>query len=212
MGRSRIITDKQILEAAREVFLAEGFGASTVEIARRAGVSEGSIFKRFSTKEKLFFAAMSEVSSPQWVKSLSVLIGQGDLRQNLVSLSHQVIECLREFVPRIIMARSKGTIPPNLVGFDEPPLTRDLKALTTFFDEEMKLGRIRAGNPEIPARILLGALTSHVLMEKMDFSSNEAPKNPSYLEELIDSILQTFAHQQTLNESRSRQPLSVRQE
>jgi AcrR family transcriptional regulator len=193
MGRSRVITDKQILEAAREIFLAEGFGASTVEIARRAGVSEGSIFKRFATKEKLFFAAMREGSTPQWVRDLNSIIGQGDLKQNLVGLSYQVIEFLREFVPRIVMAQSKGTISPDLVGLDEPPLSRDLKALTVFFCEEMKLGRIRAGNPEIPARILLGALTSHVLMEQMDISPTK-PESPGYLEELIDSLLQSVGY------------------
>jgi AcrR family transcriptional regulator len=212
MGRSRIITDKQILEAAREVFLAEGFGASTVEIARRAGVSEGSIFKRFSTKEKLFFAAMREANAPQWVKSLSTLTGQGDLKQNLVALSHQVIECLREFVPRIIMARSKGAIPPELVGLDGPPLARDLKALTDFFNEEMKLGRIQPGNPEIPARILLGALTSHVLMEEINFSSTQAPESPGYLEELIDSLLRSIAYQQSCEQSIGRYSSPVQQE
>ncbi|WAL60839.1 TetR/AcrR family transcriptional regulator [Thermocoleostomius sinensis] len=212
MGRSRIITDKQILEAAREVFLAEGFGASTVEIARRAGVSEGSIFKRFSTKEKLFFAAMSEASSPQWVKTLNALIGQGDLKQNLIALSQQVIECLREFVPRIIMARSKGLLSPALVGLDEPPLARDLKALTDFFDEEMKLGRIRAGNPEVPARILLGTLTNHVLMEKMAFSTSDVLEHPNYLEELIDSLLEGIAHQKNCDDCLDRKSVSMQRE
>jgi AcrR family transcriptional regulator len=58
MGRKKTITDAGLLEAAREIFVAEGFGASTKEIARRAGVSEGVIYQRFATKDELFFAAM----------------------------------------------------------------------------------------------------------------------------------------------------------
>ncbi len=59
MGRNKTKTDAELLETARLVFLEKGFAASTKEIARRAGISEGVIFQRFSTKEDLFFAAMS---------------------------------------------------------------------------------------------------------------------------------------------------------
>ncbi|MBZ5727541.1 MAG: TetR/AcrR family transcriptional regulator [Acidobacteriia bacterium] len=58
MGRTRTITDAELLEVAREVFVTAGFGASTKEIARRAGISEGVIYQRFATKDELFFAAM----------------------------------------------------------------------------------------------------------------------------------------------------------
>lgn len=61
MARSRSITDEQILEAARAVFLEDGFSASTLEIARRAGISEASIFKRFSTKENLFLQLLASL-------------------------------------------------------------------------------------------------------------------------------------------------------
>ncbi len=58
MGRKKTVSDADLLEAARAVFVAEGMGASTKEIARRANVSEGVIFQRFATKDELFFAAM----------------------------------------------------------------------------------------------------------------------------------------------------------
>jgi AcrR family transcriptional regulator len=45
MARIPKITNEQILEAAREVFLEKGFSGSTLEIAARSGVSEASIFK-----------------------------------------------------------------------------------------------------------------------------------------------------------------------
>src|SRR5208283_3006813 len=58
MGRKKLVSDVELLNVAREVFVKSGFGASTKEIARQAGVSEGVIFQRFPTKEDLFFAAM----------------------------------------------------------------------------------------------------------------------------------------------------------
>ena len=46
---------QQIVEGARLVFLAQGFdGASMGEIARKAGVSKGTLYVYFTSKEELF--------------------------------------------------------------------------------------------------------------------------------------------------------------
>ena len=42
-----------LLEAAEAVFAAEGASASTEEVARRAGVGSGTLFRHFPTKEAL---------------------------------------------------------------------------------------------------------------------------------------------------------------
>src|SRR5215470_10839817 len=68
MVRPARITDSQILVAARDVFLEKGISATTAEVARRAGIAEGSIFKRFPTKEHLFCAAMTPGGDPPWLK------------------------------------------------------------------------------------------------------------------------------------------------
>jgi AcrR family transcriptional regulator len=49
---------ERILDAASEVFAAKGFsGATTAEIAARAGVSEGIVFHHFGSKRELFARA-----------------------------------------------------------------------------------------------------------------------------------------------------------
>lgn len=171
MGRLPTITNEQILNAAREVFLAEGFGASTVDIARRAGISEGSIFKRFSTKEELFFAAMGISDTPTWIKELETLPGRGDLKENLITLSLQILEFLREVMPRLMMIRSKGSLPCEFGGMREPLPVRDLRVLATFFTHELKLGRLRSCNPEVAASMLIGPLVNYVFLEQMGAST-----------------------------------------
>jgi AcrR family transcriptional regulator len=50
---------EQILVAARQVFLESGFtGARTKEIAERAGITEAFLFRRFSSKEEMYRAAV----------------------------------------------------------------------------------------------------------------------------------------------------------
>lgn len=50
-----------LLSAARELFLEQGFeGTSTLQIARRAGVSEGILFHHFGSKKGLFVCLAEE--------------------------------------------------------------------------------------------------------------------------------------------------------
>src|SRR3954469_13087074 len=52
---------RQILDGARQVFLASGFdGASMGEIAKVAGVSKGTLYVYFDSKESLFAALTTE--------------------------------------------------------------------------------------------------------------------------------------------------------
>jgi len=80
MARHATITDDQILDAARAVFIEEGFRARTSKVAQLAGVSEGTIFKRFETKERLFLAALQIPYPAPWHALLERLAGTGDVR------------------------------------------------------------------------------------------------------------------------------------
>jgi AcrR family transcriptional regulator len=52
---------RQIVEGARQVFLAQGFDAASMgEIARVAGVSKGTLYVYFKSKEELFAAIVGQ--------------------------------------------------------------------------------------------------------------------------------------------------------
>ncbi len=58
------LTEKQrsILKSAIEIFSEKGFAAaSTSEIAKKAGVAEGTIFRHYKTKKELLFAIVSPI-------------------------------------------------------------------------------------------------------------------------------------------------------
>lgn len=55
-------TEKQrrVIEAALDVFVEKGFaGASTAEIAKKAGVAEGTLFKQYKTKKDLLIGVVA---------------------------------------------------------------------------------------------------------------------------------------------------------
>jgi AcrR family transcriptional regulator len=58
--KSKEVRREEILDAASAVFAEQGYhGASTEEIARRAGISQPYIFRLFGTKKDLFVAVNS---------------------------------------------------------------------------------------------------------------------------------------------------------
>ena len=57
--RKKELTRQAIADAAQRLFVERGFEAVTVaEVARAAGVSEGTVFNYFPTKEDLFYSGM----------------------------------------------------------------------------------------------------------------------------------------------------------
>jgi AcrR family transcriptional regulator len=162
MARPPVISNQQILEAARAVFLDHGFTkASTVEIARRAGVSEGSIFNRFPTKDDLFRAAMDD-ELPPVLTLVERFVGKGDMRGNLVRITVESIRFLNQFLPKVMLSWSERD-GSNLGKVCNRP-SEVLHSLTAFFKAEKALGRV-AGDPQIAARIFMGAMWNFSFMQ-----------------------------------------------
>ena len=64
---------RQIIEGARAVFLAQGFDAASMgEIAREAGVSKGTLYVYFKSKEELFEAIAEQQCQAQAEQACSI--------------------------------------------------------------------------------------------------------------------------------------------
>jgi AcrR family transcriptional regulator len=101
MARKQTISDEALLSAARIVFLKAGVGGSTKDIARRAGVSEATLFKRFGTKADLFFRAMvpQAAESAKAVLKCSAETGEADF---LACCMREMLAYFRVAMPFIL--------------------------------------------------------------------------------------------------------------
>jgi AcrR family transcriptional regulator len=178
MARPVSIKPETIIEAARQVFLERGIQATTAEVAERAGISEGTIFKRYKSKIDLFRAAMgADLAEPNWPERLAARIGQGSVEANLFDIGMGIIAFFREMMPLMMMAWSNPApngLPGPLAGPNPPPI-RALKLLTGFFEAEMRSGRLRKHDAEIIARTFLGGLNNFVFFEVLYRAHNELP-------------------------------------
>ena len=165
LARTTTITDDQILEAARASFLEEGFGVQTAKIARRAGVSEGSIFKRYPTKDALFYAALQIPYPPPWHQEIESLVGIRTLKENLIDLCVMILRQLHETLPMLIttLGSRVGHSPEGpFQGFQEPPPVRDARIISQYIMAEIALGRMRRCDPQRFVQILMGTLMHNI--------------------------------------------------
>jgi AcrR family transcriptional regulator len=191
MARPSTITIDQILGAAREVFLEKGIEGTTAEVARRAGIAEGSIFKRFKTKADLFRHAMEvKLREPDALRLLLEQAGKGEVRENLYQFSSAMLAFLRRLIPLMVMSWSNRGVgfPRHLASPSSPP-RKALEKLTEYFAAEIKLGRIRSQKPEILARQLMGAIQNYVFFELIVGQQDEMPMPESvYVQGIVDLL------------------------
>jgi len=85
---------RQIMGGAREVFLSSGFeGASMGEIARVAGVSKGTLYVHFGSKQELF-AALVGTECAQAAEQCFALDDDADVREALTNAGFLYVEAM----------------------------------------------------------------------------------------------------------------------
>jgi AcrR family transcriptional regulator len=198
MPRPVSIQDDVILRAAREVFLEKGWDATTSEIAAKAGVSHGIIFKRFKTKQALFQSAMQEQSD--WGQAIPALLnsslGRKDVETTLVELGALFVEKFLVVIPTLMMAWSNKPENPSeareAITTDKERTGRALQAVKTiaaYLQAEHSLGRIRDTDFEVIAQAFVGALWHHAFLQVMLGDGQSTPaKERRYVKRLVKAI------------------------
>jgi AcrR family transcriptional regulator len=190
-GRPLTLTDDELLDAARAVFLARGLDATTTEIAKRARISESVIFHRYKTKEALFSAVFDrQIVMPPAIARLPSLVGQGEIADNLFDAGLGLVEMMEQVLPFMMMAFSSTKM--NILGkMARPhPMKRQmLGVLSGYFEEEARAGRLRPIKGDILASTFNGGIMQYVMAEHVERSID--PMGISvFLRGLIDVLLQ----------------------
>ncbi|MCC5972217.1 MAG: TetR family transcriptional regulator C-terminal domain-containing protein [Pararhodobacter sp.] len=117
---------KRILDAALEVFAAQGFrGATLDQIAAEAGLSKPNLLYYFDSKEAIHRLLMEDLLA-SWLEPLRAIEPAGDPRAEIMGYMRRKLQMSREF-PREsrLFANEILQGAPRLEDF----IARDLKAL-----------------------------------------------------------------------------------
>ena len=189
MGRPQTITNEEMLAAARAVFLRHGVFGSTREIAKRAGVSEAALFKRFSTKAQLFLAAMAP-PAPGIDEIIAEARSAKSGREGLHLLADAVLDYFRVAIPMILPLVSHPSFTASDVqkSFATNPAAQLMGAVAEHLRQEGGRGRLGVPDPKGAAAMLVGALHSIALFEVMGFHGGKVPK--ANVRSAVDALCQ----------------------
>lgn len=104
---------RQILDGARRVFLAQGFDAASMnDIAREAGVSKGTIYSYFPSKDALFAALIRE-DKRQQAEQLSIYDDlDGPIEEALPRLGFALMDLILE-PAHVAQTRTVAAVAPK---------------------------------------------------------------------------------------------------
>lgn len=159
---------REICAAALEVFADKGFAAARVEeIARRAGVSKGTLYLYFADKEDLFRAVVHDTIAP----NLEMI------RDVIASTDVSFAQAVRLFLPRFAETTDRvpiGPIAKMVIGesrnfpelakvWHDEVVSQAIGLVAGLIREAQARGEVRPGDPRLHAFTLMGPMVLGVL-------------------------------------------------
>jgi AcrR family transcriptional regulator len=163
--------ERDILRAATDVFLAQGYLAANMdEIAAAAGVSKATVYKHFGSKKTLF-ESIIQGRVEALLSPLRIEARPGQ------SLAQQLTVFAREFVDLILQPSSLALYRVVIFeAFNNAELGRDtysagggalVRHIADFLAAQVKEGRLAIDDPALAAEQFLGSLTGHVQLRAL---------------------------------------------
>ena len=153
---------KQIMDGARRVFLEHGFdGASVNDIVKATGVSKGTLYAYFPSKEKLFETLIFEDRRSQAERLFEVLDDSRPVEEMLREIGLRFGKTLIApeqiaYIRMIIAASAK--FPQAGRAFYEAGPRYGITRVTAFINEKIRQGELQTKDPEMAARQLMELL------------------------------------------------------
>lgn len=175
-ARVRAAVLSAALDAVREHGL-EGFAIA--DVARRAGVHETSIYRRWGSREKLLLEALLDQS-----EQLLPVPDTGALRSDLTSFLEELAAMLNEPAGRALLhTLAAPTADPSLPEARAAFWQRRYDRVRPMIDRAVDRGELPAG---IDTRLLLEALIGPLHFRAL---LTDEPIAPGYTDALVDMLL-----------------------
>ena len=199
MARPKQIDDEALLDSLSATFLELGPGASTQELARRAGVSEGTLFKRFGSKSQLFIRALRlpPLIEQPWFAHMFERVGRGSLEEHMLELTRGLLVFVGLVLPRLHTIQANGKLKPQEVarmmsqGANVSPAVL-ISTFQRFFALEIEAGRLRQTDPRALASFFVGAII-HNCHLRLYFPDFDPRSETEFARWLVRSFLELAA-------------------
>jgi AcrR family transcriptional regulator len=154
---------REICAAALEVFAEKGFAAARLdEIARRAGVSKGTLYLYFKDKAALFRAVVQSAIAPN-IEAVTSAISSLDapfaevVRMLLAAFAEREARLPIGAVAKMVVGESRNFPELARVWHDEVA-SKAIGAIAAFIERAQQRGEVKAGDSRLYAFSLMGPM------------------------------------------------------
>ncbi len=156
---------RQIIDGAREIFMSVGFDAASMnDIARAAGVSKGTLYAYFDSKDQLF-EAIIRGEYAQSAERVCTFTREGDARQMLrdfgVRLISKMAEPYTRSLARVVIAAAEKFPNVGRAFYEAGPLYGATR-LAAELENLERSGKLRVPDPERAAWQFVDLCQSYV--------------------------------------------------
>jgi len=192
---------EEIITAALEVFADRGFAATTLEdVARKAGVTKGTIYLYFENKEALFKALIRGTIVPVIAKGEEIaqtFTGSArDLFEKLVREYWRLVgETSLSSIPRLMIAEA-GNFPQLARFYYQEVITRGHRLMAGVLERGIKAGEFKKVDLSVATKLAMAPLM-HAVVARKAFAHcmPEGFDVPTYLDTHIELFLHGISNQ-----------------
>jgi TetR/AcrR family fatty acid metabolism transcriptional regulator len=188
----------QILAAAAKAFAAKGFARATIaDIAREAGLAEGSIYNYFKDKQDLLVSLPRQLIEPT-IEATRARVSTNSLTEPLPpeeilrNIAHNIISIIQTnaHVIRALVSALPNMKRPLREKYLQQVILYATGLLKDYFERQIEQGIFRQGlNPETLSRSFVGMFFPFVMFREV--LQVETEKNLDY-DKLIDEVVSLF--------------------
>lgn len=169
------MTEKQqrIIASAIEIIAEKGFyGSSTSEIAKNAGVAEGTIFRHFKTKKELLYALVGPMlikfASPLILKDvIRIIENEAPAEEVLQSLYENRLDLVAENLPRVKILMQEAMFHPEIGEAILNNIGNQARALAdNFVTDRIEKGEFRHLPPKAITRAIFSTLVGYLVFSQ----------------------------------------------
>ncbi|MFZ6724046.1 TetR/AcrR family transcriptional regulator [Undibacterium sp. MH2W] len=183
---------QELLAAALDLFVERGFAATRLDdVAKAAGVSKGTLYLYFSSKEDLFKAVVRESIIPL-IGEAEGMIGEfegtsEELFRTMMTTWWQNMGMTKlSGLPKLMMAEA-GNFPELARFYQEEVVNRGERLVATMLERGVQRGEIRSFDLEVDARLLIAPMMMMMMWKhSAGVCMVEEHKLNDYLERYID--------------------------
>lgn len=166
----------EIIEAALDLFIEQGFSATKLDdIARRAGLAKGTLYRYFDTKQELFRAVVHDTVAGGLPIFGHAAAPGTSFEQIVPVLLQQAAENVEESrapaMLRMVLAESR-TFPDLATIWQEEVVSPMLATISGFIEEAQESGEVSPGDPRLMALTMIGPMLAGIIFGQVFWTSD----------------------------------------